>query len=99
MAWAGWRISRVVTLISEIFGEFRGSQLDTEACCLSILSMRYVGLGLVLCIQISDLHIAEFCSDVSNTQQNITHDQTSLQVCQPVLIRLDERVRDSVERT
>jgi hypothetical protein len=69
MAWARWRISRVGSLIIGIFGEFRGSQRDIEAYCFSKLSMRYIGLGFVLCIQISDLYIAEFFGDVSYTQQ------------------------------
>jgi hypothetical protein len=66
MAWAGWRISRVGTLIFGFLGEFRGSQLHIEAYCLPILGMRYVGLGLVLCIQIGDMYIDKFCSSVSN---------------------------------
>lgn len=98
MTWTGWRISRVGTLIFGILREFRGSQLDIEAHSLRILSMRYVGLGLVLCIQIGDLYIAKSCSGVNKVQQDTALDLTSLQVCQSVLVRLDERVRDGVER-
>lgn len=99
MAWAGWRISRADIFILGILERFRGSQLDIEAYYFSKLSMRYAGLGLVLCVQIGDLYIAKFCGDVSYIQHNMAHDRTSLQVCQSVLVRLDERIRDGVERT